>query len=106
MRHFYDIRCLDRNVAIRAIFLLWRRAAWVELADMGLGREIDEPFHDAADYIPGYRLRNDTHTETFLAALPFGVQERVILGADILIRAYKTIYASELAADEYQRRKR
>lgn len=96
----YDVACMQRSVAVRAVFKLWKRGSWNELDELGLGREINTAFEDASDYLPGLYPRSDRQTETFLAALPDTIRERVILAADILVMGYRYIFQDELARDE------
>ncbi|GHO55493.1 hypothetical protein [Ktedonobacter robiniae] len=101
MSKYYDVRCLERAVAIRAVYLLWKKGAWKELDEIGLGREIQEPFEDAEDHLPGSRPRTDAQTDVFMAALPFPLQERVRLAADLLVLSYRHIFQDEIKADSY-----
>ncbi|WP_220194504.1 hypothetical protein [Ktedonospora formicarum] len=86
---------------MRAVILLWKRGAWRELDELGLGREIQEAFEDAADHIPGSRPRTDQETEAFVAALPPNLQQCVTLAADLLIMSYCHIYQEEINVDSY-----
>jgi hypothetical protein len=95
----YDVACLQRSVAVRAVYKLWKKGAWKELDELGLGREIQRPFEDASDYLPGLSPRNDQQTETFLGALPDGVRERVILAADLLTMSYRYLFQEDIARD-------
>ena len=63
----YDPRCTRIEVALRAIWLLYRRGKWDLLGQAGLDEQRFEPlFWTYADTLPTYVLRTDTQALQFL----------------------------------------
>lgn len=103
MNSLYDVRCLRRLTAVKAIYLLWVRRDWSSLARIGLGREIDETFDAFSLYLPGSRVRTDEQANDLLLALDPKLRNAVIRAADLLIHTYANMYATEIMEDAYER---
>ncbi len=92
----YDEQCMDFYVAVRAIWLLWRRGAWTQLGELGLTREmIDEAFtgFDLVVLDEYQRvLKTDRQTELLLHSLSDETRKLVRSAALTLNLTYAALY--------------
>ncbi|GCE45160.1 hypothetical protein EI42_06172 [Thermosporothrix hazakensis] len=96
----FDRDCLKTTVAIRAIWLLWRRGRWAELGYLGLTSEdIKEFVSFDLERVTGEggRLRGDRQARALVAYVAPATRERLLSAAHTLNRAYVGLYLAEVA---------
>lgn len=78
-------------VAIRAIWLLWRRGRWVQLAELGLTSDrVHEPFERFAD--TRARIVNDHTVVQLLLSLSQELQDELLAAALVLAVTYAAYF--------------
>lgn len=97
--NLFDLECLKLHVAIRAVWLLYRRGKWDLLESIGLPRALyGEKFlkYDARWITTDHGLlRTDAQAEHFADAVP-GVR----IAASLLIEEYRMIFSERIVGNE------
>jgi hypothetical protein len=98
----FDPACLHISTAIRAIWLLWRRAAWKQLNDLGLSQaDIDKQFTDFDEReIPEgqQRLNDNDQAIELINAVSADLRDKMLSAAVVMVAMYSAIYRE---AQEY-----
>lgn len=90
----FNVKCTRKEVALSAIWIMYRRGMWQELASIGLPREKYEPLFRA--YESRNRFNRHGYLRSTAQAMVFGAMDRqIVSSASRLVGLYIMLYGEE-----------